>query len=121
MPFAWGDRNVKTIGHADISELVIQLHERGLSSKYRFDIISVLKSFYRWLHRTGEIRINQIPSFPDIKYSMKYRKIVSKDIQTDILNEVHQLTWGYNPRIYIYRYPVPMDLHKCAARRAYSG
>ena len=75
---AWGNRNVKTIGYKEISELATDLQEKGLSSKYRHDIIAVLKTFYRWLWKTGEIRLDQIPNFPTVKYSMAFRQIVAK-------------------------------------------
>jgi len=40
---AWGNRNIKTIGYKEISNLATDLQEKGLSSKYRYDIIAVLK------------------------------------------------------------------------------
>jgi site-specific recombinase XerD len=57
---AWENRNIKQIGYKEISELNIDLQEKGLSSKYRYDIVSTLKTFYRWLYNTGEIKIDQL-------------------------------------------------------------
>lgn len=97
---AWGNRNVKHIGYKEISEFSTDLQEKGLSSKYRHDIISVLKTFFRWLWKTGDIRLDQIPNFPTVKFSMKYRNIITKDVQSEIIAEVGRIS-QHNARIYI--------------------
>jgi len=93
----WGNRNVKEIGFADIEDLLFKLEH--LSSKYRFDILSTLKMFYRGLFDRQEI--SNIPKFPKVKPIMAFRKILTKDQQQAVLDEIYRLTWDLNPRIYI--------------------
>ena len=97
----FGNRNIKTIGFYDIEGLIIRLQEDGKSSKYVKDIRDTIKMFYRWCLDCGEIKYEQMPKFPTVKWSSPYRKVVNKEIQDKIVSEVHRLTWHFNPRIYI--------------------
>lgn len=96
----WGNRNIKAIGFADVENLIIDLTEQGLSSKYIKDIRDCIKMFYRWLWKTGELTYDQIPQFPTVKAHMEYRNIVDKATQDKILAEVKRIT-QFNPRIHI--------------------
>lgn len=96
----WGNTNVKSIGFSQIDGLLIELRENGYSSKYIKDIRDCIKSFYRWCARNSEIKHDQIPELPIIKASSPYRKIVTKEVQCRILEEVRR-TATFNPRIYI--------------------
>jgi len=96
----WGNRNIKTIGYADIEALVLDLQEREYSSRYRHEISVSLKHFFKWLVQGKEIRPDEIPDFPVIKHSSPYRKIVDKHTQQKILDGVRKITL-FNPRIYI--------------------
>jgi len=96
----WDNRNVKTIGFADIANLITELTEMGLSSKYRKDIRDCVKMFYRWLWNCGEITYDQIPKIPTVKVHMAYRNIIDKATQERILEEIKAIT-AFNPRIYI--------------------
>jgi len=98
---AWGNRNVKDIKFGDIEDLLNTLRDDGLSSKYRYDIVSCLKMFWRWICDRQEIQQSQIPKFPKVKPVMKFRKILTKDQQGRVLDEIYRLTWDFNPRIFI--------------------
>jgi len=93
---AWGNKNVKEIGYADIEDLLLSLN---YSSKYIHDIKCCLEGFFRWLYRREEI--SKMPRFPQISYTMRYRNIVDKETQWKILEEIYRLTWDCNPRIWI--------------------
>jgi len=96
----WGSRNVKTIGFTEISGLITTLTERGYSSKYCKDIRDCIKSFFLWLIESGEITHDQMPKFPVVKVSSPYRKIIEKEVQGKILEEIKRIT-DFNPRIYV--------------------
>ena len=96
---AWGCRNIKTITYADIEDLLDTLEH--LSSKTRYDMVAALKTFWRRLVKRSEISFDQMPDFPDVKYSMKLRKVIDKDTQNRILDWIYEHTWKDNPRIYI--------------------
>jgi len=97
---SWGNRNVKTIGFCDVEHLVANLFEMGYASKYIKDIRDTVKMFYRWLYQSGEITHEQIPRFPIVKASSPYRKIITKEDQCRILEEIRRIT-AFNPRIYV--------------------
>ncbi|MEJ5359903.1 MAG: tyrosine-type recombinase/integrase [Desulfobacterales bacterium] len=98
---AWGNRNVKTITYADIEDLLNRLQDAGLSSYYRKHIRDTLRAFFRWLVARREIRHEQMPEFPLVRYSMAYRKIIDKDTQERILEEIRRATYKENPRIWL--------------------
>jgi len=45
--------------------------------------------------------IQEFPEFPDINYELGYRKVVSKETQLSILEEVHKISYHINPKIWI--------------------
>jgi integrase len=92
----WGNRNVKTINYGEIEDFI---HSLAYTTKYIHDIATCLKGFFRWLERREEIE--KAPRFPSVSYVMGYRKIVSKETQLQILEEVKRISWHINPRIYI--------------------
>lgn len=54
--------------------------------------------FFRWVKKSENI---EMPEFPNVQYKMSYRKIVTKENQQKILNEIYRITWNFNPKIYI--------------------
>ncbi len=98
---AWGNRNVKAISFADIEDLLNHLQDRGLSSYYRKHIRDTLRAFFRWLVARREIRPEQMPEFPNVRYAMAYRKIIDKETQERILEEIRRATYAENPRIWL--------------------
>jgi hypothetical protein len=98
----WQNKNVKEIGYLEIENLINDLKDQKYSHSYIYHIVSTIKMFFDWLRATGEIEPHQGPKkYPPVKNVMAYRKIVTKDQQWQILQEVHRLTWDFNPRIYI--------------------
>jgi hypothetical protein len=90
--------NVKNIGYAEIEDFL--LAQKGIGGKTKDCLCSVLHDFYVWLKNRQVIRKDQLPDFPKIKYSLGYRKIISKETQIRILDEIKRIT-PKNPRIYI--------------------
>jgi len=97
---AWDNRNIKTIGYADIEALMLDLQEKGYASRYRHEICRTIKHFFNWLVQSKEIKHDEMPGFPEIKYSSPYRTIIDKKTQLHILRMVQTIT-KFNPRIYI--------------------
>ncbi|WP_319405359.1 hypothetical protein [uncultured Desulfosarcina sp.] len=97
----WANRNVKGIGYADLQNLFNALQDRGLSSYYIKHIRDCMRSFWRWLVDTGQIEITQMPKMPVVKAHAAYRKILSKEDQHKVLDEIYRISWDFNPRIYI--------------------
>jgi integrase len=95
------NRNVKEIDFPDFEELFNDLKEQGYSSKYRGLIKQTLIMFYKWLNKGRKPIIEYMPDFPEFKVTMKLKKIIIKDTQERILDEIYILTWNINPRIYI--------------------
>ena len=85
---AWGDRNVKEIGFADIEDFLIA-QGRGLSSKTVSNMKSGLHDFFQWLLRR-EI-ITKAPKFPEIKVKLAFRKVIGKGSQESILDELQRI------------------------------
>jgi integrase len=95
----WGNGNVKLIGYAEVEDLLNHLQDKGYSSKYRKDIRDCIRMFYKWLAARKEIK--EAPALPVVKYSMAYRKLIKKDDQRKILDEIWNITRHFNPRICI--------------------
>ncbi len=103
----WGNINIKQIGYAEIEDFLLSdrlVNERtgeALSGKSRANIKATLHSFWVWLRKRKILSISQIPEFPEIKYELKWRKIIDKETQEQILNEIRDLTYNINPKIWI--------------------
>ncbi len=85
---SWGNTNIKDIGFAEIEDFLIDQGKK-LSSKTVANMKSALHDFFTWLvHR--EI-ISKIPSFPQVKVKLAYRKIIGKETQHSILGEIERI------------------------------
>ncbi|WP_319549326.1 site-specific integrase [Desulfogranum marinum] len=85
---AWGHRNIKEIGFADIEDFFI-LHRKKLSSKTLSNMRSALHDFFNWLVKREVI--SKIPNFPVIKVQLAYRQIIGKETQQAILEEIYRI------------------------------
>ena len=85
---AWGDRNVKDIGFAEIEDFLID-QGRNLSSKTVANMKSAFHDFFQWLIRREVI--TRSPNFPQIKVKMGFRKIIGKKSQLEILDELNRI------------------------------
>jgi integrase len=97
---AWANRSIKEITYGDIEDLLNSLQDAGKSSYYRKHIRDSIRQFFLWLIERREITHAQMPSFPTVRASIGYRKIIDKDTQDRILAEVAAIT-SFNPKIYI--------------------
>ena len=96
----WDGLNVKAIGEGEIDDFFAK--KFGVSNKTLANYKSVLTDFWTWVVRR-EKRISglEMPEFPDIKFKLKMRKILKTDDQVAVLDELKQITWKINPRIWL--------------------
>ncbi|SHH98998.1 tyrosine-type recombinase/integrase [Desulfofustis glycolicus] len=94
----WGPKNVKEIGFAELEDF---LHKQKVSNKTKSNIRSCLHSFWNWLLHRRIVTTQQFPDFPTVKFNLGYRKIIDKETQTAILNEVKRISYDRNPRIWL--------------------
>lgn len=105
----WGNRNIKDITDGDIDDLVLDpnwSNRNGApaSDKTRSNMVSVLHSFWEWVirreRRNGKSNI-RMPEFPKIKYELQYRKIVDYETLLSILDEIKEISFTTNPKIWL--------------------
>lgn len=85
----WGDANVKTIGYAEIEDFL--LTQSDVSAKTKSNIRSALSDFWTWLQKRKVITHAERPEFPECPFELGWRKIVDKETQATILNEVAKI------------------------------
>jgi integrase len=94
----FGPTNVKAIGYAEVEDFLLQ--QTDIGDKTRHCVCSVLHDFFSWLVKRKVIRREQSPEFPSVKFKLGFRKIVTKDVQSQILEELRRITANI-PRIHI--------------------
>jgi integrase len=98
----FGNRNIKTISNGDIEDFIFHNHqkERGgpISDKTRASIRSTINQFFTWVCRREKI---DMPDIPHVKFELKWRKIVSLDVQQKIIEEIRRISFHINPRIWL--------------------
>ena len=101
----WGQIDIREIKYSDIEDFLFEQKKKGsdqpISSKTMANIKSALVSFWTWLRRQGILEYHQIPEFPSINVELGRRKIVDKDTQEEILDEIYRLTYHINPKIWL--------------------
>lgn len=95
----WGEKNVKTFKTRDIQEFLDSL--TGLGNKSKSTWAATLKSFFRWCRKQGILHATDVPEFPEIKFKLKTRKTVTKEVQGQILDELRRQTYERNPKIHL--------------------
>lgn len=98
---AWETKNIKTIGYAEIEDLLIEARKSGLSPKSVSNMKSVLHSFWTWLLNRQVINLAQMPKFPATPFELGFRKTINKATQETILQEVHRISYSVNPKIWL--------------------
>jgi len=93
-----GSRNVKEIGFAELEDF---LFSQKVSDKTRANIKSAMHDFWTWLRKRRIIALAQFPEFPECSFELGFRKTISKEEQTAILEEVHRISCHINPKIYL--------------------
>jgi len=95
---SWGNRNIKEIGFAEIEDF---LFSQQVSNKTKSNIRSCLHTLWKWLLHRRVIKLSQFPEFPVVKYNLGYRKIVDKDTQIAILDEIKRISYDREPKIWL--------------------
>ena len=95
---AWGNRNVKDIGFADIQDFLMELE---CSSKTKANLRSALHAFWKWLEDRDVLKPHQVPRIPSVRFELGYRRTVAKPIQQAILEEVKRISWDRDPKIWL--------------------
>jgi integrase len=62
---------------------------------------SGLNDFWQWLRKRRVITLAEMPEFPEIPFELGFRNTVSKDIQEQILAEIHWFSYHINPKIWL--------------------
>lgn len=92
---AWGQMNVKNIGFGEIEDF---LHAQEVSDKTKANMKSCLHSFFVWLKRREKV---PMPDFPEVSFELGMRKIIDKETQESIIDEVYRLTYHTNPKVWL--------------------
>lgn len=88
----------------DISGGMIEDYLYGLKcgNKTRANHCSQLHDFWTWVLSRGDvITLAEFPAFPVIKYELKYRKIISWEVQENVLQKVKEQTYHINPKVHL--------------------
>lgn len=99
----FGNRNIKDLNEGDLDDFLrfLPVH---LSDKTKYNIMGSVHSFFSWVARREKRRTAQpfeIPEFPKIEFKLKYWRIVDKETQWTIIQEVRRISWDKNPKIYL--------------------
>jgi len=62
---------------------------------------SCLHDFWVWLRKRKIITLQQFPEFPEISFELGFRKLVDKETQEKILDEIYSRTYHINPKIWL--------------------
>lgn len=95
----WGDKNIKTIGYAEIEDFLKA--QKDVSGKTKANMKSCLHDFWTWLRKRKVITHQQFPEFPETSYELGYRNITNIRTQQEIIKEVRRLTYHINPKIWL--------------------
>jgi integrase len=95
---AWADRNVKTLGYAEIEDF---LQAQTVSQKTRANMCSCLHDLWTWLLKRRVIRQNELPEFPAIDYELGWRNIIDIPTQQAIIAQVFDLSGHIDQKIWI--------------------
>ncbi|MBC2734079.1 MAG: hypothetical protein HF981_06950 [Desulfobacteraceae bacterium] len=91
----WGQCNVKSIGFGEIEDF---LHSQDVSDKTKSNMKSGLHSFFKWVSRREKILM---PEFPETPFELGWRKIIDKETQQSIIDEVYRISYHINPKIWL--------------------
>jgi integrase len=92
---AWGQRNIKSIGYGEVEDF---LHSHDVSDKSKSNMKSGLHSFFKWVSRREKI---PMPEFQETPFELGWRKIIDKETQQRIINEVYRISYHFNPKIWL--------------------
>ena len=94
----FGNKNIKDVDYSDIEDFIDSLSH--LSSKTKFNVLTALKDFFTWVWKRNKktFDTSDYPEFPTVRYTLGRRKIVSKDVQIAIVEEIRNAC----PEIKVY-------------------
>ncbi len=73
----------------------------SMSDKTRANHCSRLHDFWKWCLARGDVlTLAEFPTFPHIEYELAYRKIITWEVQEQVLAKVKEMTWEKNPKIW---------------------
>jgi integrase len=102
---AWGNRNIKTIGYAEIEDFLFsQNHEktgRPISDKTRANMRYALHGFWTWLRKRRVLALHQIPEFPEVSFELGFRNTVDKSTQELIVEEIKRISFHIDPKVWL--------------------
>lgn len=95
----WDHLQVKMISDPEIEDFIMDL---DVSSKTRCNYVSALHAFWVWMvRREGRRSGLDMPIFPEVRFTLAWRNIVSMEDQAAILDEIKRQTYHINPRIWL--------------------
>lgn len=96
---AWDRMQIREIAEEEIEDFLDGLDVGGKTKK---NYQTVLHNFWAWVVRRERNRSGlRMPEFPEIKFKLAWRNIVSMEDQAAILDEVKRLTFSASPRIWL--------------------
>lgn len=99
----FGDQNIKYITSAELEDFIYADHRKEksdepISDKTRANLKSCLHQFFKWASRRERF---EMPEFPDVRFELGWRKIVTLSEQQAILDEIRRISWDRSPRIWL--------------------
>lgn len=92
--------NIREITGADIEDYLYSIS--GISEKTRFNHMTQLRDFWKWcLARGNIISLAEMPTFPEIEYTLGYRKITDWKTQEEVIKKVREISYHINPKIWL--------------------
>ena len=88
------NKNVKELKCGDFKDI---LNTLNLSDKTKYNIISTMHVFYKWMLKPQEII--EVPDFLIVSFLLGYRRTVDKATQRSIIEEVKRIC--PNPKVYL--------------------
>ncbi len=96
----WDRLSIKDIAEGEIEDFFDEDH--GIGNKTQSNWKSVLTDFWAWVVRRERRKSKiEMPEFPDIKFKMEKRMVVSMEDQADIIKELKRISWDINLRIWL--------------------
>ncbi len=95
---AWGQTNIRQIGYGEIEDF---LKAQDVSKKTQANIRACLHGFWQWLRRRQTLALHELPEFPEVSYELGFRRIVDKETQQKIIDEVYRISFHVNSKIWL--------------------
>jgi len=94
--------NIRDIDFPELEDFFEQLPAH-LSNKSKHNIKATLHSFFTWvIKRNRRAKVKLImPEFPTIDFEMEYKKVLDKNTQQLVLDELYKISFHIDPKIYI--------------------